>query len=496
MMAESRCPTRLTLTTLVTLAVTCGWWLAEGHGQLSTTPTWEFLDLQVAPQPIVFERPQEDASRLGPPADEVTSPLVASDALMPSSTADASRSGSDAGLIGRVGYDRGFYIASDRGPDRPVGDEAYFLRFNGWGHFRMTNSEAFGGNDGFNQLQLKRARLIFSGHAFTPAFSWLVALDGRSQADGAIRLLDYFLDYDLGSAALGLESKRLALKLGQYKIPFTLSRFLSAQEMQFTDRSVSSMFFDANRSLAFGAYGERQHSASLWTWETAVFNGLVTGGAETGAAGGLDNNFAVSGRLASYWGGDWGSDDQCDYDFHESPVYRLGGAFAASSIDRIGQTEFGAIRVVDDGQRLANLLPAQVSGYRVNKYAVDASAKYRGWSVTSEYYFRNIGGFQGDTLPGLFDHGFSVDVGYFVIPQKMELLARWSRVVGNSGTLGVGDRSADERSLGGVWYFRRHAAKLTVDATYLDGAPIDAFSLDIFPGQAGWLMRTQLQFSF
>lgn len=495
-MALPLCQTRLVLITLGTLVTLGGGWLAEGRGQLATTSQWEFVDLDLAPQPVVFPAAQDTIAVSESPADEVDLPLTFAEPPQPSAAAEPIRPQSPPSLVGRAGYDRGFFIASDRGPDRPAGDEAYFLRLNGWGHFRMTNSEAFGGNEGFNQLQLKRARLIFSGHAFTPAFSWLVALDGRSQADGAIRLLDYFLDYDLGSAALGLDAKRLALKLGQYKVPFTLSRFLSAQEMQFTDRSVSSMFFDANRSLAFGAYGESQQSAALWTWETAVFNGLVTGGAETGAAGGLDNNFAVSGRLAIYLGGDWGSDDQCDYDFHESPAYRLGGAFAASNIDRIGQTEFAAIRVADSGQRLSDLLPAQVSGYRVNKYALDASVKYRGWSMTTEYYFRNIGGFQGDSLPGLFDHGFSLDVGYFVIPQKMELLARWSRVVGNSGTLGLGNRSADERSLGGVWYFRRHAAKLTVDASYLDGAPIDAFSLDIFPGQRGWLMRTQLQFSF
>jgi hypothetical protein len=356
-MALPLCRTRFVLITLVTLAALGGCWLAEGRGQRVTASQWEFVDLELAPQPIVFPAAQKGSAVSESPADGVDLPLVFVEPPPRNAADEPSPPASPPSLVGRAGYDRGFFIASDRGPDRPAGDEAYYLRMNGWGHFRMTNSEAFGGNEGFNQLQLKRARLIFSGHAFTPAFSWLVALDGRSQADGAIRLLDYFLDYDLGSAALGLESKRLALKLGQYKVPFTLSRFLSAQEMQFTDRSVSSMFFDANRSLAFGAYGEQQRSAALWTWETAVFNGLVTGGAETGAAGGLDNNFAVSGRLASYWGGDWGSDDQCDYDFSTSPVYRLGSAFAASNIDRIGQTEFAAIRVADSGQRLANHPP-------------------------------------------------------------------------------------------------------------------------------------------
>lgn len=391
--------------------------------------------------------------------------------------------------LDRAGYNGGFFIASEKDND------SFFLRLNGWGHFRMSNSEAFGGSDGFNQLQLKRARLIFRGHAFTPAFSYFVALDGRSQADGTIRLLDYFLDYDLGSEAFGMESRRFKLRLGQFKIPFTLSRFLSAQEFQFADRAMASMFFDANRSLAFGAYGERRQRDRLYTWETAIFNGLVTGGAETGAVGNLDNNFAVSGRVAAYFGGDWG-DDFADYQFSLSPLYRLGTAFAVSKIDSIGQTEFRGIRVVDSGERLANLLPVDVTSYLVDKYAVDASMKYRGWSFSSEYYFRNIGRFVGANLPNLFDHGFYLDTGYFVIPQKLELLARWSRVMGSSGTLGVANQSADEKTVGAVRYFRHQQAKLTLDATYLNGAPIDAFSLDIFPGQKGWLLRTQLQFSF
>jgi hypothetical protein len=397
----------------------------------------------------------------------------------------------EASVENKVGYKNGLFISSEDYEK----NESYLLRLNGWGHFRMSHAEAYNGTDGFSQLQLKRARIILQGHAFTPAFSYFVALDGRSQADGAIRLLDYYLDYDLGSAVWGFEAKALHLKLGQYKVPFTLSRFLSAQELQFADRSMSSMFFDANRSLALGIGGQRRLGARLWTWETAIFNGLVTGGAETGAAGNLDNNFAVSGRLSSYFGGEWG-DAQCDYDYHPSPVFRLGGAFAVSKIDRKGPTEFNSIRVVDSGQRLSNLLPGEIEGYLVDKYAVDASMKLRGWSITSEYYFRNMGQFVGGELPGLFDHGFSLDTGYFLIPKKLEMIGRWSRVVGSSGTLGDWNQSADEKAIGLVRYFRHHNAKLSVDATYLDGAPIDSFSLDIFPGQKGWLFRTQLQFSF
>ncbi len=395
-----------------------------------------------------------------------------------------------------AGYDDGFFIAEGVADNNRLEEAPYLLKLNGWGQLRMSNYISANEIGDFNQIQLKRARMIFSGNAFSPNFTWLIALDGRSQADGAIRLLDYYMDYDLGKHFWGLERRAFTIKLGQYKIPFSLARSISAQELQFSDRSVASMFFDANRSLAYGIAGQRQLPRSLQKWEVAIFNGLVTGGAETGGSGNLDNNFAFSGRLSSYFGSDWGGDDICDYDWHETPAFRVGSGFAVSQIDRLGINEFDAMRVVDSGNRLSGLLPAEVSEFKVAMYAVDASWKYRGFSFTSEYYFRNISGFQGIVQSDLFDHGFSLETGYFVLPKKMELLARWSRVVGESGTLGVANQSSDERAIGSVWYFRRHSAKLTVDLTYLDGAPVDSFSLDIEPGAKGWLARTQMQFSF
>ena len=87
-------------------------------------------------------------------------------------------------------------------------------------------------------------------------------------------------------------------------------------------------------------------------------------------------------------------------------------------------------------------------------------------------------------------------MGYFLIPEKLQFVTRWSRVVGNSGTLGVETQSAEEVAAAVVWYFRGQNAKIVFDATNLDGAPISSAALDIFPGDRGWLYRTQIQFAF
>lgn len=83
-----------------------------------------------------------------------------------------------------------------------------------------------------------------------------------------------------------------------------------------------------------------------------------------------------------------------------------------------------------------------------------------------------------------------------MIPEHVQLLTRWSRVVGDSGTLGVSQQSFDEVAGGLVWYINEQHIKLTMDVTHLNGAPISSASLDIAPGDIGWLFRSQIQFSF
>ncbi|TWT81362.1 hypothetical protein CA13_28140 [Planctomycetes bacterium CA13] len=90
--------------------------------------------------------------------------------------------------------------------------------------------------------------------------------------------------------------------------------------------------------------------------------------------------------------------------------------------------------------------------YSVALYAVDASVKYRGWSSTFEYYFRTVDNFDGTDVAELFDHGFWLQLG--------------------------------------TWSFRKSCKQSR------EGATINSSSLDISPGDIGWLFRTQVQFSF
>ena len=467
----------------------CGAWSAASHASEPDVRFW-------VAQALEAEAFQDAGS--GPPLEAGATAELNDSALTPASYPARKTGMGHTGRMGavRVGYDGGFVIASQRQQNLDACDARFLLKMNGWGQLRHTNLNSQGPNQDVNQFQLKRARLVFSGHSFTPDFAYFVQLDGRSSSGDNVRLLDYFLTYDFGHHSLGLEKREFEFKTGRYKIPFTMARYLSGRELEFADRSVASTFFDVNRSLAWGLYGERNDWNTPWNWELAVFNGLVTGGAETGSSGSLDNNFAYSGRIFVYPTGEWGAGELADFQWHDTLATRMGAAFANSMIEREGKTEFDSVRVVDSGNTLSSLLPGAVDEYSVNLFSLDISSKLRGWSLSFEYYFRNIEGFEGATIPDLFDHGFWFQLGKFVIPRKLQLLTRWSRVEGDSGTLGLTNQSAEEIAGGIVWYFRDQHAKVTFDASYLDGAPISSTALDITPGEIGWLFRTQIQFAF
>ncbi|MDG2219888.1 MAG: hypothetical protein P8L85_00810 [Rubripirellula sp.] len=411
------------------------------------------------------------------------------------------RSGDELDWLGnvKVGYDGGFVIASRRELDLRADRYPFQLRFNGWGQLRHSISEVDPPNQDLNQFQLKRGRLIFSGGAFNPDFSFYIQLDGRSSSGDDIRLLDYYLNYDFGHDQFGLTPGTIGLRTGKYKVPFTIARWLSGRDFEFADRSVASTFFDVNRSFAWGLFGQTMAAQFPIKWELAIFNGLVTGGAETGSSGSLDGNFAYSGRLFALPIGDWGNSHLADFECHQQLAMRVGGGFAFSEIDRSGTTEFSRLRVVDSGARLVDLFSnasLNVNSYEVSLFAVDASWKYRGWSSTIEYYFRNIKNFRGAEVPTLFDHGFWLQLGKFVVPRKIQLAARWSRVDGNSGSIGVDNQSSEEIAGSFTWHIRENHSKVVIDAAYLDGAPVSSDALDLSPGDRGWLFRSQVQFSF
>jgi len=401
-----------------------------------------------------------------------------------------------------VGYDRGFLIAADQGMDAGASSSNFLMRVNSWMHFRHTLFESDGPNADQNTFSFERLRLSFGGHVLSPDVKYFFQLDGNSDRASQTIFLDYFVNYDVGHDRFGLDKNRLGFKLGKWKVPFSRSRRESGKSLQFADRATANVFFDLNRSFGVGLTSEIPSAGWLGRsdapveLETAIFNGYGTGSVDTDRGGGLDRNFGWSLRAQRDLHGNFGNDGEPDLAWHESPAVRLGGGLAYTRVDVEGGSEFRRERAVDSGAALSTILPATVTAYDVCLYTVDAHLKYHGFSLIADYYWRYVSQFSGAAVPGLFDDGFVLQTGYFVIAHKLEFIARWSRIRGDSGTLGLSDSSSDEVAGGLVWYLKGQNAKLTFDATHINGVPVSSSRLDILPGDAGWLFRTQMQLSF
>ena len=399
-----------------------------------------------------------------------------------------------------VGYDRGFLIAANQSQSNDGGSVDFLMRVNSWVQLRQSHFESDGPNADQNTFSFERLRFSFSGNVLSPDLKYFFQFDGNSDRSNAI-FLDYFATYDIGHNHFGLDKNKLGVKFGKWKVPFSRSREESGRRLQFTDRATANVLFDLNRSIGVGLTrdvesGEFGPLGGPGQLETAIFNGFKTGNTSTNRGNGLDRNFGWSLRGHTDFFSEFGSDGEPDLSWHCSPTIRIGGGLAFTRVDAEGSTEFSRQRVVDSGARLTDILPAGVSAYDVWFYTIDTHFKYHGLSVIAEYYWRYMTQFSGAAVPSLLDDGLVLQTGYFVIREKLELLVRWSRIEGDSGTLGVGDTSSDEFGAGFVWYFKGHNAKLTFDASRFNGAPVSSSRLDLLPGDAGWLFRTQAQVAF
>jgi hypothetical protein len=398
----------------------------------------------------------------------------------------------------QFGYANGFVLSSPEGVKLKDKDQAPFLlRINSRLQVRHTYFDSEGPNRDENDFEFERAFLIFSGYVYTPDLAYHIKLDGDSDETEGVDLLDYYVTYDFGHDVLCCDEGRLGLKVGKWKVPFHRARQEASHQFQFADRSMASEFFDINRSIGVGLFGRCDIFGQAVNWEAALFNGFQTQRFVPGRSDELNRNFGYAARIYSDVIGEWGQDGEPDLSWHELPAVRIGTAAAFTRLDRDeGLREFLVPRVVDSGAPLGAVLPVGTNEFSMLLYSADLNFKYHGFSLLSEYYARWLTDFAGTPVQDLFDHGFLLQAGYFLIPEKLELLARWSRVVGDSGTLGGARQSADEVAGGIGWYFRGQSLKLVTDVTHLNGAPVNSPSTNIRPGDDGWLVRTQFQFLF
>jgi hypothetical protein len=388
-------------------------------------------------------------------------------------------------------YDDGFVIR----PYDPE-EDPFELQVNGWIQFRhhamSQDVVSWTDNAGVtrplrnrNAFDIERGRLIFSGYALDERLTYFLQLDGDTDGEDVVDFFDYWWAWRF--------SEWFQFQMGKRKVPASRQWLLTARRTRFIDRPMADDFFRPDRTVgvfALGKIGQTGH------YEAMVGNGYRTANLPPS---GIDDHFTFA--ATNYFDplGDYGG-QLVDYANTPDPLVRVGHSFVFSpqAGDALGVPldEADFVRLTD-GTILTQpgaLAPGvTVSEFDIYLYGIDLAFKWHGYSINAEVFFRWIEQLQGDgALPvsDLFQKGFYVEGGRFLIPKKLDVNVRCSQVSGLYG-------DAWEYAGGFNWYpLDSPHMKVSFDVTSLDGSPLQNTTSDILVGDDGTLFRSQFQAEF
>jgi len=388
----------------------------------------------------------------------------------------------------KVGYDRGFFL---RGVQN---NESFELKTNMRLQFRFVtfsrNADSWTNSAGVvlpiqdrQYFDIERARLLFSGHAFSPKLTYQSQFDFDTDSRHVASLLD-------GWVAWEYRDNR-SVHFGKRKVPGTRNWILGAFDTRMVDRPISNEFFRPSRTTGIWFTGDPDPS---FRYEFMIGQGYNTEGLTPQELG---NNFATAGSIYRDVIGSYGPLRPTDFEYHDKLAVRLGMSAVASIEGTPGrQLEETDFLRLTDGTRITEpnaLAPgATVEGFQVYLFAVDAAYKYRGWSANAEYFIRSIQNLVSNIpVPSVgLQHGFYTEGGFFIVPKRFELNSQYSFVTGDQG-------SANSYATGFSYYPRGMPfLKLSMDGTYIDGSPVNSTATNILVGDKGFLFRCQWQALF
>lgn len=389
-------------------------------------------------------------------------------------------------------YDNGFVI-------RPVNRETdpFEIKMTGWIQFRHVgfarDVTSWTDNAGTtrpvrnrNNFETERARLAFSGYALSPQLTYFLQLDGDTDGRETVDFFDYWWGYRF--------SDSFQLQMGKRKVPGSRQWLLGARRTRFVDRPMVNDFFRPDRTVGLFAVGQIGES---FHYEAMVGNGVRT---SNRSAAEINDKFAFA--TTAYWDpwGDFGK-DLTAYRCSEDPLLRLGSSFTygpqsglSAAGTPLGESDF--VRLTDGTQ--LTTAGALAGGVTVNHFdlyllSVDAAVKWGSWSFNAEAFFRWLEDIAGNgALPTnqLYQRGYYVEGGTFIIPQTFDWNVRYSQINGAYG-------DAAEYAIGINWFpLDTHRMKISFDVSHIESSPLNHTPIDILVGDDGTLFRTQFQAEF
>jgi len=150
-----------------------------------------------------------------------------------------------------AGYHDGFFVKDEKGP--------FELKIKGRLQLRHTWSIFENARD-HASFALARGRMVLSGYAFDKNLRYYFQPEFGG---GLVYLRDYYTDYTF--------SEMLAIRVGQFKRPFSRQQINSSGKLQLVDRTIADSYFNAGRDIGVALHNGYENSPTF-EYAVGVFN--------------------------------------------------------------------------------------------------------------------------------------------------------------------------------------------------------------------------------
>jgi phosphate-selective porin OprO/OprP len=334
-------------------------------------------------------------------------------------------------------------------------DARFQLSLGGRGQFQyqyLDKDEVNGPVQDVSVWKIRRFKVYMGGYAFTQDLTYRVQVD-LAKSGTAQQLDDAWINYRFTDAA--------QIQAGQFKMPFSREELTSDGALQFVDRASAVDFFKPSYDI--GAMVQGRAAGGKFAYSAGLFNGTGQSGTRT------TNSGAWAARVVFNPFGEMRY-SEADLENTPSPLLSLGANYFANTLKRNSNSTFlDTTSSTPPYAGTSGWLGKDATGTAifdntervdVGTYGFDAAFKWRGLFVQGEYF----GGKADGETTGHTVHasGYYGQAGYFLLPKKLEVAARYSSVDPNREKT----RDLQVQVTGAVsYYFEGHNLKLQGDYT-------------------------------
>ncbi len=332
-------------------------------------------------------------------------------------------------------------------------DGKFRLSLGGRGQFfymYLDRDDVNGPAKEVSRQRVRRFKAYMSGYAYTKNLTYRVQVDLAKST----QILDAaWIDYRFMNEA--------QVRAGQYKMPFSRGELTSDGALQFVDRSNAVDAFKPSYDIGVMLHGKTLGGKLVYN--AGLFNGTGQGGTRT------TNSGAWAARAVFSPFGEMPYNEP-DLANTPSPLLSLGANYFANTLKRSGNAPFLDTTTSTPpyagtsgwlGKDAANTaIFDNTERVDVGTYGFDAAFKWRGFSAAGEYFGAKAEGQgRGRTAHA---RGYYGQAGYFLLPKKLEVAARYSSVDPNRDQ----PQDLQVEVTGAVsYYFQGHNLKIQGDYT-------------------------------